>query len=203
MDDTKRVELNTPVPVYYLYWTAIPAPDGAVGFRGDLYGRDAQLIDVLSRTRDDERAPGSAIEPIAESTRVSDTLLPATIDPSADTERGSELSPLDERGSELPALDESGGDIAPMPDAGPATQNRDVSEAVRSANQRTRFTYYPGRDEGTRSSESTEPPRTRPSEDTRYGRPSRLTQPEPAFPRLNRLFEGNRSRAPYTGRGRP
>ena len=206
--DTKRVELNRPVPVYYLYWTAIAAPDGAVGFRSDLYGRDAQLIDALSRPRDDQLEPASVAkskgtESIAGSTRVSNTLLPATIGPSADTERGSELSPVDERGSELPPLDKSGADIAPPPDAGPPAQGRDVSEAVRSANQRTQFTYNRGRDEGTRSSEPTEPRRTRPSEDTRYGRPSRLTEPEPAFPMLNRLFDGSRSRDPYTGRGRP
>src|SRR4029453_1376255 len=35
--DTQRLEFGSPLPVYLLYWTAIPQSDGTVGFRRDLY----------------------------------------------------------------------------------------------------------------------------------------------------------------------
>jgi murein L,D-transpeptidase YcbB/YkuD len=44
----QRMALDDPLPVYLLYWTAIPQPDGTVEFRPDLYGRDKALIEKLS-----------------------------------------------------------------------------------------------------------------------------------------------------------
>ena len=74
--------------MYFLYWTAIAAPDGAVGFRGDLYGRDARLIAALA-----EPAPRAASSqawstnaPESRSGRVSNTLLPAIDEPRVNTE---------------------------------------------------------------------------------------------------------------------
>lgn len=45
---TQRLELNTPLPVYFLYWTAIADADGNVQFRPDHYSRDPMLIDGLN-----------------------------------------------------------------------------------------------------------------------------------------------------------
>jgi murein L,D-transpeptidase YcbB/YkuD len=41
--DTLRIPLERPMPIYLVYWTAIPQDDGTVGFRTDLYGRDKRL----------------------------------------------------------------------------------------------------------------------------------------------------------------
>ena len=46
---TKRLELGSSLPVYFLYWTALPGADGTIGFRPDLYGRDAPLISALTK----------------------------------------------------------------------------------------------------------------------------------------------------------
>lgn len=45
--ETQRIALDAPLPVYFLYWTAVANADGAVGFRPDRYGRDAPLIAAL------------------------------------------------------------------------------------------------------------------------------------------------------------
>ena len=45
---TLRLPLERQVPVYLLYETAIPYPDGTVGFRRDLYGRDKPLAAALA-----------------------------------------------------------------------------------------------------------------------------------------------------------
>jgi murein L,D-transpeptidase YcbB/YkuD len=45
--ETQRIALDAPLPVYFLYWTAIPQEDGTVGFRPDRYGRDIALIGAL------------------------------------------------------------------------------------------------------------------------------------------------------------
>lgn len=45
--ETTRLTVPDPVPVYMLYWTAIPQSDGTVAFRPDRYGRDAKLIAKL------------------------------------------------------------------------------------------------------------------------------------------------------------
>jgi murein L,D-transpeptidase YcbB/YkuD len=44
---TQRVALQSELPVYLLYVTAIAYPDGTVGFRSDLYGRDKPLAAAL------------------------------------------------------------------------------------------------------------------------------------------------------------
>ncbi len=45
--DTQRLTLDDPLPVYFLYWTALAGPDGELGFRPDRYGRDERLIAAL------------------------------------------------------------------------------------------------------------------------------------------------------------
>jgi murein L,D-transpeptidase YcbB/YkuD len=47
--DTRRLALANPLPVYFLYWTALAGPDGTVEFRLDRYGRDAPLIAALTK----------------------------------------------------------------------------------------------------------------------------------------------------------
>jgi L,D-transpeptidase YcbB len=44
---TQRLALDKPLPVYFLYWTAVADADGNVEFLPDLYGRDAPLIAAL------------------------------------------------------------------------------------------------------------------------------------------------------------
>jgi murein L,D-transpeptidase YcbB/YkuD len=44
---TQTVNLQTPVPVLILYWTAEPTPDGQIIFRSDVYGRDPPLLRAL------------------------------------------------------------------------------------------------------------------------------------------------------------
>ena len=48
-DQTQRLTLSEPLPVYMVYWTASVTPDGTVEFRPDRYGRDRPLIARLSR----------------------------------------------------------------------------------------------------------------------------------------------------------
>lgn len=48
---TQRITLDQPLPVYLLYWTAVPADDGMVGFRSDFYGRDKALLAAMAATR--------------------------------------------------------------------------------------------------------------------------------------------------------
>jgi L,D-transpeptidase YcbB len=49
--DTQRIALEKPLPVYFLYWTAIPNSDGSVAFRPDRYGRDATVIAALTKAQ--------------------------------------------------------------------------------------------------------------------------------------------------------
>jgi murein L,D-transpeptidase YcbB/YkuD len=44
---TEQSHLSQPVPVFIQYFTAIARDDGHVGFRGDIYGRDARMIAAL------------------------------------------------------------------------------------------------------------------------------------------------------------
>jgi murein L,D-transpeptidase YcbB/YkuD len=44
---TRRVKLNTPVPVLLYYWTVRLEDDGDVAFKRDIYGRDAALLAAL------------------------------------------------------------------------------------------------------------------------------------------------------------
>ena len=194
--DTKRVPLQRPIPVYFLYWTAITAPDGGVGFRGDLYGRDAPLIASLAEpvieSRELASVESNATRPPTASDRVSDTLLPATGDPRADIERATGSSAADEYGSELPPLDESNVDVAPTPQAESATRQDGVADAVRRANEQTRFTDTGTRPETSRTAEINRLRRTWPDDNTRYGRSRRITDDDRPFPLLRRLFEGPR-----------
>ena len=203
--DTKRVPLETPIPVYFLYWTAIAAPDGGVGFLGDLYGRDARLIAALAEPRVENlelaSVASNATNPAFESGRVGNTLLPATVEPDTDTARA-QPAPIDEYGSELPPLDDSSVDIAATPQAELITPRDGVADAVRSANERTRFTDTGGRPDATRTTEINRLRRTWPDDSTRYGR-SRRTDDDRPFPLLRRLFEGPRPQDRYTGRGAP
>jgi L,D-transpeptidase YcbB len=41
------VSLKDPVPVHLVYYTAWPTPKGAIGYRPDIYGRDADLYKAL------------------------------------------------------------------------------------------------------------------------------------------------------------
>lgn len=43
------VQLKTPVPVYMVYMTAMPQPDGKLSFRKDVYARDTRLLAQLER----------------------------------------------------------------------------------------------------------------------------------------------------------
>ena len=76
--DTQRLPLDRPLPVYFLYWTAIAAEDGTSGFRRDFYSRDEPLVRALDAPpqETDEPATLVASDRIA-LTRVSDTFIPA------------------------------------------------------------------------------------------------------------------------------
>jgi murein L,D-transpeptidase YcbB/YkuD len=86
---TQRLPLDNPVPVYFLYWTAMVDEDGNVDFRPDRYGRDTTLIAALAR--------GSAAAPTK-------ALL--------DTEPGEELNPIGSEPSEQDSPDDAA-DLAP------------------------------------------------------------------------------------------
>lgn len=45
---TEKIPLDKKVPVFVLYWTAVPAADGQLEFRPDVYGRDKRLIAALA-----------------------------------------------------------------------------------------------------------------------------------------------------------
>jgi murein L,D-transpeptidase YcbB/YkuD len=45
--DTAYVPLHKKLPVYFLYWTAIPGHDGGLEFHPDVYGRDHRMIAAM------------------------------------------------------------------------------------------------------------------------------------------------------------
>jgi len=45
---TQRLALAEPLPVYFLYWTAVADADGSVEFLPDRYGRDVPLVAALN-----------------------------------------------------------------------------------------------------------------------------------------------------------
>jgi murein L,D-transpeptidase YcbB/YkuD len=45
---TQRLKLDNPLPVYFLYWTAVVTSEGNVEFRPDRYGRDIPLMAALT-----------------------------------------------------------------------------------------------------------------------------------------------------------
>lgn len=47
-DKSARLMIAPSLPVYFVYWSAFLAPDGAIAFRDDVYGRDAILINAMS-----------------------------------------------------------------------------------------------------------------------------------------------------------
>jgi murein L,D-transpeptidase YcbB/YkuD len=48
---TTRIDLDAPIPIYLMYWTAVADEDGLVGFRSDFYGRDRPLLAALGAPR--------------------------------------------------------------------------------------------------------------------------------------------------------
>jgi L,D-transpeptidase YcbB len=51
VDRTHSRALPKPLPVFIVYRTAVPESDGKIAFRGDPYGRDAEIWAYLSRAR--------------------------------------------------------------------------------------------------------------------------------------------------------
>ena len=45
--NTQYLPLQRKLPVYFLYWTAMPGPDGEMAFVPDIYGRDQRMIAAL------------------------------------------------------------------------------------------------------------------------------------------------------------
>jgi murein L,D-transpeptidase YcbB/YkuD len=46
---TMRKPIAEKLPVFLQYWTAMPSPDGRIGFREDVYGRDAKMIAAMQQ----------------------------------------------------------------------------------------------------------------------------------------------------------
>jgi murein L,D-transpeptidase YcbB/YkuD len=46
--DETKVTLLSPVPVHLVYFTAYPDAKGRIGYRRDIYGRDAALFAALT-----------------------------------------------------------------------------------------------------------------------------------------------------------
>ncbi len=63
--ETKHLKLDEPVPVYFLYWTAIANDDGSVQFRPDFDNRDTPLIAALngSAVHDARNSPKTEAPP--------------------------------------------------------------------------------------------------------------------------------------------
>ncbi len=55
--ETQSLALSHPLPVYMVYWTAIAGADGTVGFRPDLYHRDAVLLAKMGTSISAKSAP--------------------------------------------------------------------------------------------------------------------------------------------------
>jgi murein L,D-transpeptidase YcbB/YkuD len=53
---TTQKPVKPALPVYIQYWTAVPAANGVMGFRPDIYNRDATMIASLHGTRPPELA---------------------------------------------------------------------------------------------------------------------------------------------------
>ena len=58
---TQTLTLDEPLPIYVLYWTAIPQEDGTVGFRPDLYGRDRRLLAAMATRKEHDTRQLSAM----------------------------------------------------------------------------------------------------------------------------------------------
>jgi L,D-transpeptidase YcbB len=71
--DTQRIPLADPVPVYFLYWTAVVTEEGDVNFRPDRYTRDPELIEALSTGK---RPGAAAVEKSGEALPETEDLTP-------------------------------------------------------------------------------------------------------------------------------
>jgi murein L,D-transpeptidase YcbB/YkuD len=45
--ETATIPLEKKLPVYFVYWTAVPAPGGGLAYAPDVYGRDRRLIAAM------------------------------------------------------------------------------------------------------------------------------------------------------------
>lgn len=77
--ETQRMPLSKPLPVYFLYWTALAGEDGSIGFRPDRYGRDAAMIAALAK-------PNSVVPPMTTQTMIS-------VDDESPVDESEELAP--------------------------------------------------------------------------------------------------------------
>jgi len=59
---TEHLALGNPLPIYFLYWTVFPDPDGMIEFRPDIYGRDRRMIAAIENRAAGERVSMSAVE---------------------------------------------------------------------------------------------------------------------------------------------
>lgn len=44
---TEYLPLHKTLPIYFLYWTAMPGPDGTIRLAADVYGRDRRLVPLM------------------------------------------------------------------------------------------------------------------------------------------------------------
>jgi hypothetical protein len=127
--------------VYFLYWTAIAADDGTVGYRRDFYTRDDRLIRALSAPPEERDEPTAvASDQIAPPgvARVNDTFLPAIESAGAITEPPAERHPSTRSNSTVPRQLASNEQIEPTRLSGrnvrsPAPQARSATSPTRRA----------------------------------------------------------------------
>jgi murein L,D-transpeptidase YcbB/YkuD len=74
--ETKRIKLDAPLPVYFLYWTAWANADGEVQFRPDRYDRDAPLVAALVKGQAAIKARKSGGGPSDEANPEGDNISP-------------------------------------------------------------------------------------------------------------------------------
>src|SRR4029077_16614955 len=73
--ETQRLKLDNPLPVYFLYWTALVNEDGEAEFRPDRYGRDTPLIAALTATDVNAAMRGRALKEKSEDSLPTDEEL--------------------------------------------------------------------------------------------------------------------------------
>lgn len=167
---TQRLDLDEPLPVYLVYWTAVGIDDGAVEFHNDLYERDARLIAAIGASRTEEEEP--AIADISVDPRPSPAL--------ADRISGFQIQRdgTRTRSSYQPAMTTD-----PLFDADALEDDRSLPEPTRLSRS-TPSANVERNIESVRRTDSTK----------------RVTEPAPRFPLLKRLFEGTRPRRGYSYR---
>jgi murein L,D-transpeptidase YcbB/YkuD len=157
---THRIEINDPVAVYLLYWTAIGTDDGPVEFRRDLYDRDEKLIAALAAPPAEELADANVV---SEHNTIKS--------PSARGDENGQASGIEW------AKERVGGTYDPLP----AQDRQAVSDQmVDSPPEPTRLGRAVERERAG----------DRPWRNnlTWRSRPARVPPPAPRFPLLNRLF---------------